>query len=473
MQSAAPLLTSQGTATETRSSARPTLTPARSIDSRCPGGWPAFAKPTLATHWKTTGSSANRREAQNADLMGEISKLETTASEACTRGGAFALLLSLALASLIPVWSHRKDEIILGRYLTLRLNLVAALDALDENPIWQEYKLAHDTESVPLKQLADILINSNTLAPFNNSPQDTPSTKPPTPTPRANPSGPTDPPDHHTGLDVEGFVRIRPAAYHVIQNGPTCKPTDPGCPGPPTGLAFVVGFEEAQQAADYLAQLNDSDLLTRSRNASDVFNFSIYRWVLKRDNLIAQSARKGPLHATKVDGVPNPRAPANFAPAADEAALLNLTLGAVRELAKAELPPISNTVKLGPNEPEVDLTPGSLPRSLYGASLFGQLLLFFVIIYFDAFARKAVSATHFPSQETLFGAFAGARPTLAVFLLALWTPSAVSLGILLVSFGGTSIGGTLGLALCSVLIGLASLSVNASLNSRFYFRPLV
>jgi hypothetical protein len=59
--------------------------------------------------------------------------------------GAFALLLSLALASLIPVWVHRKDEMVLGRYLGLRLNLTAALDALDEDPLWQEYKQKHDT----------------------------------------------------------------------------------------------------------------------------------------------------------------------------------------------------------------------------------------------------------------------------------------------------------------------------------------
>jgi hypothetical protein len=113
--------------------------------------------------------------------MAKTQELETTASEACTRGGAFALLLSLALASLIPMWSDRKDEIILGHYMALRLSLVAALDALDENPLWKEYKLTNQTESVPIVQLANLRLNSTTLAPLNNtSPAQTnsPPTKP-------------------------------------------------------------------------------------------------------------------------------------------------------------------------------------------------------------------------------------------------------------------------------------------------------
>jgi hypothetical protein len=173
-----------------------------------------------------------------------------------------------------------------------------------------------------------------------------------------------------------------------------------------------------------------------------------------------------------IAGRTDPGLPDNFAGAADNKALLGLPLSAVRELAKAELPPISNTVKLGRSDNEVELTTSSLPRSLYGASLFGQVLLFFVLVYVDAFARKATSATHFPSQETIFGAFAGSRPTLSVFFLALWTPLAVSIGILLLSYGATSLWGTLGLAVCSVLIGLAVFSVFATLNSRSYFRPL-
>jgi hypothetical protein len=100
--------------------------------------------------------------------MAETSKLETTASEACTRAGAFALLLSVALASIIPVWTHRKEGLIVGRYIALRLTLVAALDALDDDKLWQGFKLTNDTESMSLEQLVKIQINSSTLAPLNS-----------------------------------------------------------------------------------------------------------------------------------------------------------------------------------------------------------------------------------------------------------------------------------------------------------------
>ena len=382
--------------------------------------------------------------------MAKEKGLETSASEACTRGGAFALLLSLALASLIPLWVHRQDGIVLGRYFGLRLSLVAALDALDDDPLWQEYKQKHDTESVPVEQLAALRVNSTTLTPSDGP---APAQPKPEPTgPPAATTGPAQPSPRSTNTPSSHAVNPRPEA--------------------PTGLAFSVGFSEVQQVADYLTQLNDSDLLTRSRNASDLFNLSIYRWVLKRDNLIAQNLFKGPSRSVTATGWTDPGSPANFAGAADNKALLRLPLSAVRELAKAELPPLSNTVKLGRNDNEVELTTSSLPRSLYGASLLGQVLLFFVLVYVAAFARKATSVTQFPSQETIFGAFAGSRPTLAVFFLVLWTPLAVSVGILLLSYGATSRWGTLGLAVCSVLIGLAAFSAFATLNSKAYFRPL-
>jgi hypothetical protein len=211
--------------------------------------------------------------------------------------------------------------------------------------------------------------------------------------------------------------------------------------------------------------------LTRSRNASDFLNFSIYRWVLKRDNLIAQNLLRRPERSVTLNGLADPESPANFAGAADNKALLGLTLRAVRELARAELPPISNTVKLGRNDNnEVEVTTSSLPRTLYGASLFIQVMLFFVIVYFVAYARIAASANHFPSPGTIFGAFAGSRLTLAVFFVALWSPLAISISILLFSYNATSLSGTLGLSVCTLLISMAILSAFTTLESKSYFR---
>lgn len=379
-----------------------------------------------------------RGKGRGVELINDGSQMaksqEEIASEACTRAGAFALLLSLALATLIPLWLNRKNEVSLGRYLGLRLNLIAAIDALDDDPLWNEYKRSHDVDQIALDQLLNLHINSATLTSPDNQVPSRPKLK-------ANNSS-----KHPTRASLT--------------------------PEPPSGLGFDVTFHEFQQMATYLVQLNNTELLTNARNASDLFNVSIYRWVLKRDNLIAQNLYKT-AHAVAVTGGSDPGSPANFAGAADEKALLRLPLSAVRDLAKAELPSIANNVKLGPRENEVEVSTGSLPKTLYGASLAGQLLLFVVIIYFAAFTRSAVSgAMRFPSDGTFFGTFAGIRLTLAVFFVSLLVPLIVSIGIFLSAYGTTSAWQRLGLAVCSVLMAIAVLSVYASLSSKSYFRPL-
>jgi hypothetical protein len=75
-----------------------------------------------------------------------------------------------------------------------------------------------------------------------------------------------------------------------------------------------------------------------------------------------------------------------------------LTLHDIRELADFELPTIPDTTKFGVRgEREVDVSPGSLPRDLYLASLFAQAFMIFVLVYFNAFAREAVSSANFPA----------------------------------------------------------------------------
>ena len=120
----------------------------------------------------------------------------------------------------------------------------------------------------------------------------------------------------------------------------------------------------------------------------------------------------------------------------DKDALLNcLTLRDVRELAQLELPTFSNPIQLRESiHREVDVNPSSLmPRDLYTASVLVQLLLFFVVVHFGAFAREAVSSAKFPVHGTVFNAFYGSRGTLLVFLFALWSPLCASLAVMVAS----------------------------------------
>src|SRR5207249_4445622 len=83
-------------------------------------------------------------------------KIDELASQACTRSGAFALLLALFLGSLNPYWLQAEKDIAFDRYLSLRLNLDAAIRALDDDFIWQRYKASHEqAESMRLAQLIE------------------------------------------------------------------------------------------------------------------------------------------------------------------------------------------------------------------------------------------------------------------------------------------------------------------------------
>src|SRR5580658_2656599 len=92
---------------------------------------------------------------------------------------------------------------------------------------------------------------------------------------------------------------------------------------------------------------------------------------------------------------------ADFVPVLTEEALLRcLTVHDVRELAHFEYPTISNPMELGGRiGPVIEMAPGSLPRGSlrpYFATLAAQVLLFFVVVYFGAFAREAVASAAFP-----------------------------------------------------------------------------
>jgi hypothetical protein len=83
--------------------------------------------------------------------VNEPTKTDTTASEACTRSGTFALALSAVLLLLAATWAHRPSEIALAHYLAYREDLALSIETLDANPFWQKFKTSNEgTESTQL-----------------------------------------------------------------------------------------------------------------------------------------------------------------------------------------------------------------------------------------------------------------------------------------------------------------------------------
>lgn len=364
-------------------------------------------------------------------------KADTAASDSCARSGAFALLLTVTLSLLIPYWMERRSEEALGNYIAYRLNLANQIETLDENPVWKEYKVSNKTaESMSIAELMKASLGTAKAAPES---------KPQAKTTSAATSKP---------------------------NVPRFDPTRPTRPAPPTGLSVSISpakLDAVIPIADWLNRLNDSDLLNRSRDVSNFFEFSIIRWASKRSNLMYENMISTQCF-TRQDWElsDNGKKPEDFIPALDKDALLNcLTLRDVRELAQFELPTFSNPIQAqGRIHREVDINPSSLlPRDLYMASALTQLLLFFVIVHFGAFAQEAVSSAEFPVPGTLFSAFSGSRGTLLVFLLAFWSPLCASLALDVASRKWSLIP-------CTVLIGCSTLFTYLVLQRKSFFNAL-
>lgn len=89
----------------------------------------------------------------------ENAEIDKIASEACTRSGAFALLVALTLFLLCVSWQNRKLDQALGSYLAARLNLAMNLEELKKDAVWQKYLEEHsDGEEKPLAQLIDATV---------------------------------------------------------------------------------------------------------------------------------------------------------------------------------------------------------------------------------------------------------------------------------------------------------------------------
>jgi hypothetical protein len=270
------------------------------------------------------------------------------------------------------------------------------------------------------------------------------------------------------------------------------KPKPPGVgdatsvlPSPPKALKVTLNgggpaVAELIDIANLLTKLNDSQMLSRTRQVSNFFDQSLIQWINKRNGLVYRNAivslispslqLSKPCNDHKELQPPQRGKPSPyFVPALYDDVMLNcLMLADIRVLANFESPAgLYNPPQFGERiGAQVDINPGALPRDPYYASVLAQVLLFFVIVYFSAFAREAASLDAFPSRGTLFGAFSGSRVTLLVFLVALWSPVLASLSVAATSRQWP-------MYLCSIAIIYAVLSAHRVLQQRSYWAPLI
>jgi len=411
--------------------------------------------------------------------IGEPAGVDRASSDACTRSGGFALLLSIALLLLIPYWSDRPKMEALGLYLTSRFNLMVDLQSLDDEPFWQEHPDAYaKAESMSIEQLtesSDSIFTSveetSKTKPKNVAPQMGKAVSGEPLLPGASAKGPSSKKSkisssNGTSKDASNTLSPTPSQMVGTKTAP---------PLPPTNVrAEAVGGEgnelyDIPRVVDVLKKLNNSEMLSRSLQTSNYIDASIVRWVTKRNSLVYRNLAVGKCVTNHLE-VPYAGKPSlYYVPALYPDAMLKcLTLKDVKELADFESPTaVYNPPQLGEHiSGQVDINPGSLPRDPFLASILVQALLFFVITYFGVFARECTSMSNFPSPGTLFGAFSKTRAGLLIFLLAMWSPFGASFGVAVTAHKWP-------MYLCTCLVLYAVLSVHIVLQKRSYWALLM
>jgi len=365
--------------------------------------------------------------------------IETAASQACTRSGTFALLLAVVLFLLSAYWLQEKKSLAAGQYSAYRYNLVIHLDALDADPFWQGYAQVNPgAEDLPISALF-----------------------------------------HATGtVTIEsretggGGAALIPAVPSPVRKGDG-QGKEHLAPARPTGLTATTSFAmEAREMGDIrkdIELLNDSKLLTRARQNSNFFEFSIVRWVSKLSTTMYANNARG-ICLASVIALPAKSTPAHYTPQFDQKAMVDcLTLRNVRDLARFEFPTIANPDSMMRHvAQDVDVSPGSFPKDPYMATIVAQGLLFLVLTYFAAFVREVASVETFPLRGTLFGVFSKSSWMTFVFFLALWVPFAACCTVLVASANVT-------LSIGLIPVALVTLFVQRTLERTTFFgsfRPL-
>jgi hypothetical protein len=331
------------------------------------------------------------------------------------------LLLSLALVSIIPYWTERREQAALQTYIELRLSLALAIDDLDGNAFWQEYKNQHPgVESLPLKELANIIVP---VARAGSPPVKLPSN-----TSAGTPKSPT---------------------------------TPVGPPTPPTGVTLNAPLYEADFIGDVLKELNDKKLLENAEKASAFYTISISRWLVKRHNVLRRANPRGQVISGQAIDQSEP-----FLYEVDVDSLLNCNLNDIHELAYYELPKIEEDVKIARRSQDVELKPGTVSADVYLVTVSAEALLLFAAVYFYAFLREGLVSPEFPARGTLFGAFSRSRGTLIVFVIALFVPVIACGAVALASKERPLIAGP-------CLVAMPILGILIALQRRSYFTSLL
>jgi hypothetical protein len=392
----------------------------------------------------------------------EEKNVDEATSSACTKSGALAMLISVALLCLIPYWQHRPAEIALARYVTSRVLLDMNLDQLDQNPAWQYYRESHgDAEVISISHLPERF----PYPPPQWKPQSNDPGAPQTSRLRAPDAGQVEAGHQRSdsALSVALIVTKLQVPHKIAwQLPPTNSPNRPAAPT--NGTATAIGpLPELEEIKALTKQINESKQLLNAGHYSNYYSVSIARWIQKERMLVWNDQLQQRCSTKSIDLPAKEGSPSEPDP---DVLFDCLSIRDWRELAKYEMPSTGsaeqNQIGDGIGK-AVDIGVGALPHRGDLASFVAAAMLIVTLLYFGAFLREAVHSVHFPATATLFSAFSRTPSANLAMFLALCFPFLSSAILAVVSKSWL-------LYVEDVLIGLVTIWTLVGFQQKSYFR---
>jgi hypothetical protein len=304
--------------------------------------------------------------------------LDTRCSEACTRAGTFALLLSAIAISLLSPLVAEYRRTALQNYIGLRVALKGEVDHISANPCWlklsEQLGGMHVTKTLTLTELGKYQCKEQSR-PDGTEPE----------------------------LSVQASATTPQKRAYLTWDLPEPQTKKGLPPNPVRNLRIISEYSlpHLNPITKILTQLDENLDVNAARQFSLKFNNSIDRWTTKLYRMESRNASS--------------EYPSAF------------TLVDIEELSNFELPDAVAYEELRLGQPTIQ-TPGiSYQVQLEAGSVLLEIAVLLTVIYFWIFYEEARVSSTFPAPGSLFAAF-GRRPaSRLLFYILIAVPGICSL----------------------------------------------
>lgn len=307
-------------------------------------------------------------------------------SEACTRSGLAALVLSGVAFGLLPVIDEAVRINSLTQYLNLRLALAETINQVENDDCWKSLVSNSATATLSLEQIAHldcVEISNQEGSVFRFAPKNG---QDKTATLLTQDSVPP------------SILNLDSSTQHVVPDTTRLKQLPP-----PTAIAITMnhGMPQLASLTEIIGYLNNTSLLETARSVGTRFDHSIYRWSEFTRNTMLRRMRSGNVFNDSDDR----EHPEQEDKGGERNFWFTLNIDDLTAIARYELPPYEVSDEMQGRRQRVSIPAFPVPMDLrVGATiLLAGLLL--VAAYFLLYLQEARRNDTYPDRGTLFAVF--------------------------------------------------------------------